>query len=958
MAGGLNDAEPRSFAFGPFVLVPEQQSLRRDGAPVRIGGRALEILTALVETPGELVGKYALFARVWPETTVDESNLKVNIAVLRRALGEGPGTSRYIGTVVGRGYRFLAPVHRGGTGPPPFEAGDAPADHNLPAGTIRIVGRDDVIATLRRELEEVRLVSIVGAGGIGKTTTALAVAEGAIGGPRDGVWLVEFAPLKDPALVPNAIATAIGFSARSPDMLDALCTYLRARRMLLVLDSCEHVVDAVAHCVARILAAAAGVTILATSREPLRVKGERIRRLPGLAVPPVLPDLRAAQALTFPAVELFVERAIDALGSFDLRDADAPFVAEICRKLDGLALAIELAAALVDMFGVAGLLNQLDDRFQLLKGFRAGPERHRTLMATIDWSHDLLSPGEQVSMRRLSVFAGAFDLRSACAVVADDPAAVPKVVDDVAGLVSKSIVTIEPGDVEVRYRLLDTTRAYAAEKLAAVGETETMRRRHAEHVLERTRTAEENCDLLPKAEWRTHHAAELNDLRSALAWAFGDTGDGALGVKLTVAAIPFWNKLSHVEECRNAIERARLQRFVVHRSAYDDLVLDMELGRTLFQTRGPLPEGRAIWVRILDYAERGDDFASGITSLTWLANYDLWAGEFRSVVTLAERFRQLAIARGQVAIAESIDRQAGFALRYLGDFDAARRCLERAIGWQDKAGGRIVAGQFVNPRRTALGVLAVLDWIEGRPDQAVTMARQQREEAEADDDAVSLCSAIVEASCPLALYVGDLELAARLLDTVERITTDHGLDIWRSMVGCLRGQLLLQLGDAAGLEQLREHLTKLRGCGFRLHAVEYLGAFAEGLARNGDADGARHAADEAAALIELTGQLSGRPELLRIRGTLLHAADGERLNVARYYREAINAACALGAPAYELRAAISLVELSRESGGDEEAEQMLSSVYARFDEGFGSRDLRRARALLGVGATRRCQANG
>ena len=347
----------RSFAFGPFVLIPERQLLLKGEAPVRIGSRALDILTALVERPGQLVSKQELLSRVWPNTIVEEGNLKVNMAALRRALGERPGAAQYIATVIGRGYRFVAPVQSFESVGPSFDAGVASTHlHNLPTGTTRIVGRADAIDAIRQELMESRLVSIVGPGGIGKTTVALAAAEQAIGLPRDGVWLVDLAPLKDPSLVPNAIATAIGLAAHSASMLPALGGYLRDREMLLVLDSCEHVIDAVASCAGRILADAAGVKILATSREPLRVKGERVRRLPGLGTPSASSGLKAEEALVFPAIQLFVDRATDRLELFRLSDADAPMAAEICRRLDGLALAIELAATRIDAFGVGGLL--------------------------------------------------------------------------------------------------------------------------------------------------------------------------------------------------------------------------------------------------------------------------------------------------------------------------------------------------------------------------------------------------------------------------------------------------------------------------------------------------------------------------------------------------------------------------------------------------------------------------
>ena len=403
----------RAFAFGPFVLVPERQLLLDGGMPVRIGGRALDILTALVEHPGQLVSKGELISRVWPDTIVDDGNLKVNMAALRRALAEEPGAAQYIATVIGKGYRFVAQVRAFSQLAPQFEPGAALVrSHNLPTGTTRIFGRADAIDAIRRDLDESRLVSVVGAGGIGKTTVALAVAEQAVELFADGVWLVDLALQRDSAWVPNAIASALGVAVNSSDVLSELVDFLGNRELLLVLDNCEHLIGGTALSVDRILARTAGVKIVATTREPLRVKGERVRRLAGLDAPASVSTLSAAEALTFPAVQLFVDRASSSFEAFQLNDADAPTVAEICRRLDGLALAIEFAATRIDAFGVGGLLKQLDDRFRLLVGRRAGPERQRTLTATLDWSYGLLSASEAALLRAVSVFAGAFDMRA------------------------------------------------------------------------------------------------------------------------------------------------------------------------------------------------------------------------------------------------------------------------------------------------------------------------------------------------------------------------------------------------------------------------------------------------------------------------------------------------------------------------------------------------------------------
>jgi predicted ATPase len=286
---------------------------------------------------------------------------------------------------------------------------------NLPTTTTRIVGRGEIIDLILKDVREVPLLSLVGAGGIGKTTVALAVAELAVESFKDGVWLVDFAPLKEMSLVPNAIAGATGLVVHSADILSALCNFLRERETVLVLDNCEHMLEAIAPCVARILAEAPGVHVLTTTRAPLGLPGEHVHRLPGLAVPADSSGLTAAHALTFAAIDLFVERASDRLESFTLSDADAPIVAEICRALDGIALAIELAAMRIDVFGVRGLHKQLDDRFRLLQGRRGGLERHRTLAATLDWSFSLLPTREAALLCAVAVFAGVFRNKDAAA---------------------------------------------------------------------------------------------------------------------------------------------------------------------------------------------------------------------------------------------------------------------------------------------------------------------------------------------------------------------------------------------------------------------------------------------------------------------------------------------------------------------------------------------------------------
>src|SRR4051812_3294980 len=313
----------QAIAFGPFRLLPAQRLLLEGDNPVRLGSRAFDILATLLERPGEVIGKDELVSRAWPKTFVEDSNLKIQVSALRRTLGDGQGGRRYIATIPGRGYNFVAPVRVERPPQVPLPATIAlAAAHNLPLAATRMIGRDEAVATLVSRLSRERLLTIVGPGGIGKTTVALAVAEGLVADYEHGVWLVDLAPLGDPRLVPSAVGTVLGLEIRAENPLPGLVAALRDRRMLLLLDNCEHVIDAAASLAAAVLTAVPGVNILATSREPLGAVGERVHRLGPLGIPPTSSELTAAEAAAFPAVQLFVERVTAIVEDFAVTEAN------------------------------------------------------------------------------------------------------------------------------------------------------------------------------------------------------------------------------------------------------------------------------------------------------------------------------------------------------------------------------------------------------------------------------------------------------------------------------------------------------------------------------------------------------------------------------------------------------------------------------------------------------------
>jgi len=468
-------------SFGPFRFFATQRLLEKDGAPLNLGSRALDLLSVLIEHATEIVSKRELMARVWPDLIVEEGSLRFHIASLRKVLGDGQSGVRYVTNVAGRGYCFVAPIGRSAAAPTLAESCVADRTAKLPARLLRMVGRDETVQAVSEQLLGQRFVTIVGPGGIGKTTVSVSVAHAKFSEFGGAIHFVDLGALDDPSLVPRAIASTLDLPVNSDSPIQDLLSFVRDRRMLLVLDNCEHLIETAAPVAERIFSEAPRVHILATSRESLRVEGEQVYRLPPLRCPPeTAVGLTAGEAMSFPAVRLFVERVIASGVPFVLRDADAPIVADLCRRVDGIALALELAASRVAALGVRGTAALVDSQIRFLwQGRRTAPPRHQTLGATLDWSHNLLSDFERVVLRRLAVFVGTFSLEAARSVAAETPIEGGQVVEVLASLVAKSLVVTEIGPTSARYRLFDTTRSYALGKLIRSGEAAAVELRHA-----------------------------------------------------------------------------------------------------------------------------------------------------------------------------------------------------------------------------------------------------------------------------------------------------------------------------------------------------------------------------------------------------------------------------------------------------------------------------------------------
>jgi len=945
MADPADFSTERAFAFGSFRLLPTRRLLFDGETPVRLGSRALEILIALIERPGELIGKDELISRVWPSTHISEGNLKLQVAGVRRALGDGRDGRRYIQTSTGQGYRFVAAVTVINDAASAERALPTLTDkHNLPVQLTRLIGRAGVVSKLVEQFSTVRLLTIVGAGGIGKTAVAIAVAEELMPACEHGVWFIDLAPIADPRLVPTALALALRLEIRSDNPLPSLVAALGDKKMLLVLDNCEHVIEAAANLAADLLKGSRGVRILATSREPLRVEGEHVHRLSTLGSPSASVRISAAEALRFPAVQLFVERAAANVYEFELRDADAPSVGDICRKLDGIPLAIEFAAARVDTFGVRSLAAGLDDRLRLLTGSRrTARARHRTMSAALDWSYQLLGPQEQTVLRRLAIFAGGFTMKAAVAVAGTDGSS-SDIAYSVADLAAKSLIAADVGDGDVRFRVLETTRAYALAKLEETGETDVLSGRHATYYRD---FLESVCNGSAGEDLAAACVPEIDNIRAALTWAFGQGGDRSIAVALAAASAPIWLEMSLLTECHSWMGKALALLDDTDRGARGEMVLQNALGFSLMFTQGASSRAHAALARANEIAESVQDFDYQLRALTGLTLFCLRRQEFRSALAFARRSESIAKGAADPVAVSTADSILSASLLSLGEYAEALTYARRAHRRTTPAMRRAqIVRSGIDHSIHSHCIIAHVLWLQGLLDQCTQTTQDALADAETVGHPMSLCFALVWCGCTVSIGRGDLDTAENSIARLKDLAEKHGLGAYYASSLGFEGQLAARRGDfAAGERLLRASLDGLRETRYEVHYGPFLASLAEVLAAASHLDESLAAVDEALARAVRSDAFWWMPELLRVKGeVLLSLADTTA--AADHFHRSLDLAHRQGALSWELRAAMSLGRLDHAHGRLREARHRLGSVYERFTEGFETPDLQAARRLL------------
>jgi predicted ATPase len=633
--------------------------------------------------------------------------------------------------------------------------------------------------------------------------------------------------------------------------------------------------------------------------------------------------------------------------SSDVRDTAA--ITGICRRLDGIPLAIELAAARAAALGIEGLAARLDDRFGLLAGgHRTAMPRHQTLRATLDWSYELLTERERVVLRRLAAFAGGFTMQAASAVAADDEIVAPEVVDCVADLVTKSLVTADADGARVRYRLLETTRAYALEKLVQAGGFDAAARRHASRYLGLFEGAEAESETRPTDEWLADYVPRIDNVRAALDWAFSPSGDASIGVALTAAAVPLWMHLALMEECSGRVEQALAALAAgAGRDARCEMQLYAALAVSLMYTRGAVPEIRAAGTKALEIAESLGDAEYQLRSLWGLWSFYIGSGRQHVALTLAQRFHALAARRPNPNDRLIGERMIGTSQYYVGDLLSARRHLEYVLAHDVAPAQKSQIVRFRIDRWAATRVsLARILWLQGLPDQAMRTAEDSVAAARATNHAIPVGQALALAVGPIALFTGDLAAAEHYMEMLLDHSRRHALARWRAWSLSHQGVLAIQRGEfGTGLRLLRagfEEPAAAEGPRFFSFLV------AEALGRAGQITDGLAAIEEAIVRSERTGECWATAEMLRIKGELflLQGALGAAVAAEDYFRQAIELARRQGALSWELRCATSLAGLLSDQGRSTDAKALLQPVYDRFTEGFATADLKTAKALL------------
>lgn len=906
--------------FSDFELDLGRRRLTRRGAEMRLGSRAFDILVTLVENAGEIVEKNDLLEAVWPDVHVEEGSLRVHLVALRKVLRD-TSDIELIQNVAGRGYRFLGAVETKTAQQAPAPPQQHSLQTNLPPVGPSLIGRtafiDSFLATPLAAIS-----TIIGPAGIGKTSVALEIAH-RLEARMDLAYFMDLATLADPRLVSSTLASLLGLTVTVDDPFPGIVDALGTRRVLLVLDNCEPLIEAVARLAERLLRALPNLLIVATSREPMRIESERVLQLPPLSIPSEYETVHDLKS--FAAIELFADRVAllsdeDCFGS-PARLAEA---GGIVRKLDGIPLAIELAASRAAEFGLTHLAQSLEFPLKALrKGHRFAPARQQTLRAALDWSFDLLEPDEQRLLGMLSVFAGHFRFEAALAVVGDhfERAQLELALE---GLILKSMLPVTAGGGH--FKLLETTREYARDKLDDGELQRELARSHALYCRDELRAADEAWGALSAPLWQARFGDLIHDVRLAINWSLIEARDPALGIELSSACGLLMSQLGLLGEQLEIVREALVASTSLDQP-FDELEMKLHIsaGSILYGATGADGDDEAMaqFARAVEIAGNSHDAIGYCRAASGLSVVQATRGEYQEAASTIQRFDELY---GETLPGAS-SRVHAHLLHYMGRFDEMREQAARAYAREENSLSPATNGASLDLRLSLGGVLSKSEWILGEIDRAVSMIDDVINDPLTLNHPVSACLFLAGAACPVLFAIGDRDRGQVALDLLRRLATQNSLRRWLDCADAYKVvthsgvsdealALIPSLRPGSPEGPLYDNLVVLAGTKLPIGFVER-------------------------SLEQHAGWC--RAELYRIRGEHLRKTEPE--TARNLFLRGISLAREQSALTWELRNAISLFETPAANSATEDRIR-LAAVLDRSRQQLTTVDGRRAAQLL------------
>lgn len=787
---------------GPLAVDVEARTVSRDGVPYPLGRRAIDLLLTLIAFRGQVVSRDSILKAVWPDSAVEDNNLQVHIVALRKALGNERDLIR---TVPGRGYMLT------------YE-GALPANRHTP-GThygirpvSQVFGRENDLDQLAHLLSYYRLVTLVGIGGVGKTTLATQYCAWAKQAYGERIKFVSLAPITEATVAKEIIRSALA------ELTEQLASHVDSpqgdtvTQALLILDNCEQILDPVADELARAFVAETRIRVLVTSRTSLGLSEEAVHHVMPLPVPPADADL--SSIAKYDSIRLFLDRARRGSTAYATDLQDLSSVATICRKLDGIPLALELAANRSNAIGIDAVASRLDDRFTLLtNGANDVLPQHQTLKAVFDWSYSLLTEGEQYLFRYASRFAPTFSLDAAIYVMERLGASRNDAAEAISGLISKNLLAADAKHAQ-RFQFLESTRAYANERLTRDGQLAVACRFHAEY-------ANRMLESVDEASKSGHHAADMSsdidNVRVALAWAFGPDGVPLLAIQLAALAVSHFYELSLLDECTHwslvalgAIERSRLN--LVPKTKLD---LMSAYAAGLMYSDKPGERVTSAWDDVLKLAEVHRDSESTLRSMWGLWNNARLAGEALRCLALARKFDDLVEKLHYRRYKPLSRRLLGMSLHYVGAHERGREQLQLASDPADLSMTARKTRCLDDFSFLSQATLARTHWLCGDREQALSIAKAVQVHAGQQGNGRALANVLLEAALPLALLSEESDDALKGTDELRRVARRSGLNIWLECADAFECAAHVQAGnvDTAVVERFSTAMDTLHSSG-------------------------------------------------------------------------------------------------------------------------------------------------